>query len=196
MKESTSLLLDGECSDQELEQILVELEGDAALREQFSRQILAREAREGTRVRAPNFDFSAKVLAALHDEPAEPAVVVPFGARVRRLPWRTAVSLAAAATLGAVAVLVARPAALDAPGAIATPIASIPPSAVVAVSAEPVETQFAELADEDARQLRNYLMAYSQSRGQQGVGSTLGYARYAAYTDTRPTATTAERKKP
>jgi hypothetical protein len=47
-------------------------------------------------------------------------------------------------------------------------------------------------------------MAYSQSRGQQGVGSTLGYARYAAYTDARPavqptaqpTATTAEIKKP
>jgi negative regulator of sigma E activity len=195
MKETVSTLLDGECSDQELEQVLAEFERDPALREQFSRQILAREAREGTRIRAANLDFSAKVLAALHDEPsAEPAVVVPFGSRVRRLPWRAAISLAAAAALGAVAVLVVRPTALDAP--VATQSAAIPSGTVVPVAGEPVETQFAELADEDAAQLRNYLMAYSQSRGQQGVGSTLGYARYAAYTDARPTAQTAEIKKP
>lgn len=198
MKDTVSTLLDGECSDQELEQILAEFERDPALREQFSRQVVAREAREGTRIRAAHLDFSSKVLAALHDEPsAEPAVVVPFGARVRRLPWRAAASLAAAAALGAVAVLVVRPAALEAPGAVVAQTSAISPDAVVPVAAtQPVETQFAELADEDAQQLRNYLMAYSQSRGQQGVGSTLGYARYAAYTDARPTAQTAERKKP
>jgi negative regulator of sigma E activity len=197
MKDTVSTLLDGECSDQELEQILAEFERDPGLREQFSRQVLAREAREGTRFRAANLDFSAKILAALHDEPsAEPAVIVPFGSRVRRLPWRAAVSLAAAAALGAVAVLVVRPTALDAPGVVATQSAAIPPGTVVPVAGEPVETQFAELADEDAAQLRNYLMAYSQSRGQQGVGSTLGYARYAAYTDARPAAQTAEIKKP
>ena len=197
MKDQVSLLIDGECSDSELDQILAEMERDPALGQQFSRQVLAREAREGTRVRAANLDFSSKVLAALQDEPASgPAVVVPFGSRVRRMPWRSAVSLAAAAALGAVAVLVVRPTALESPGVTATQTAAIPPAAVVPVAAEPVETQFAELADEDARQLRNYLMAYSQSRGQQGVGSTLGYARYAAYTDARPTAQTAERKKP
>ena len=199
MKETVSKLLDGESSDTELEQLLAEFENDPALREQFSRQILAREAREGTRIRAANLDFSAKVLAALHDEtPAEPAVVVPFGTGVRRLPWRAATSLAAAAALGAVAVLVIRPATTDAP-VVASQSAAIPPDALVPAAAEPVETQFAELADEDARQLRNYLMAYSQSRGQQGVGSTLGYARYAAYTDARPaapSAKTVELKKP
>lgn len=195
-KDTVSALLDGEIGDQELEQILAEFERDRALREQFSRQILAREAREGTRVRAANLDFSAKVLAALHDEPsAEPAVVVPFRNRVRRLPWQTAMSLAAAAALGAVAVLVVRPVTPEAPAIAATQSAAIPADAV-GPAAEPVETQFAELADEDARQLRNYLMAYSQSRGQQGVGATLGYARYAAYTDARPAAKTAELKKP
>ena len=199
MKDQVSLLIDGECSDSELDQILAEMDRDPTLGQQFSRQVLAREAREGTRIRAAHLDFSAKVLAALHDEPtAEPAVVVPFGTRVRRLPWRAAASLAAAAALGAVAVLVVRPAALDAPGVMGTQTAAIPQDALVPVAtAQPVETQFAELADEDAQQLRNYLMAYSQSRGQQGVGSTLGYARYAAYTDARPTAQTAEiNKKP
>jgi len=197
MKETVSTLLDGECSDQELAQVLAEFERDPALREQFSRHILAREARQGTRIRAPNLDFSAKVLAALHDEPsAEPAVVVPFRSHVRRRPWQTAVSLAAAAALGAVAVIVVRPVAPPAPGVVATQSAAIPADAIVPVAAEPVETQFAELADEDAQQLRNYLMTYSQSRAQQGVGSTLGYARYAAYTDARPAAKTAELKKP
>jgi len=201
MKESVSTLLDGECSDRELEQLLAEFERDPAVREQFSRQVLAREAREGTRIRTANLDFSSKVLAALHDEPsAEPAVVVPLRNRVRRLPWRAAVSLAAAAALGAVAVIVVRPMGPEAPGSVATQTAGIPPAAIVPVAgAQPVETQFAELADEDAQQLRNYLMAYSQSRGQQGVGSTLGYARYAAYTDARPSAPaakTAELKKP
>lgn len=196
MKDTVSVLLDGECSDKELDQVLAEFERDPAMREQFSRQILAREARHGTRVRAANLDFSAKVLAALHDEPsAQPAVVVPFRSRVRRLPWQTAVSLAAAAALGAVAVLVVRPVTPEAPAIVATQ-GAIPAGSIMPAAAEPVETQFAELADEDARQLRNYLMAYSQSRAQQGVGSTLGYARYAAYTDARPAAKTAELKKP
>jgi len=196
MKETVSTLLDGECSDQELEQVLAEFERDPALREQFSRQVLAREAREGTRIRAANLDFSAKVLAALHDAPVDEPVVVPFRARLRRLPWQTATSLAAAAALGAIAVLVVRPVAPDVQGPVATQTAAVPAESIVPVATEPVETQFAELADEDARQLRNYLMAYSQSRAQQGVGSTLGYARYAAYTDARPSAKTAELKKP
>lgn len=198
MNETVSKLLDGECSDTELDQVLAEFERDPALREQFSRQILAREAREGTRIRATHLDFSSKVLAALHDVPDEPAVVVPFGQRVRRLPWRAASSLAAAAALGAVAVLVARPATVTVPVAVPVETASAPATGIVPVGGEPIETQFAELADADAQQLRNYLMAYSQSRGQQGVGATLGYARYAAYTDARPAARTAEqqRKKP
>lgn len=199
MNETVSKLLDGECSDTELDQVLAEFERDPALREQFSRQILAREALEGTRIRATHPDFSSKVLAALpQGAPDEPAVVLPFGQRARRLPWRAATSLAAAAAVGAIAVLVARPATVAVPVAVPVETASAPAADIVPVGAEPVETQFAELADADAQQLRNYLMAYSQSRGQQGVGSTLGYARYAAYTDARPAARTGEqqRKKP
>jgi negative regulator of sigma E activity len=198
MKDSMSLLLDGECSDSELDQILAEMERDPALREQFSRQVLAREAREGTRFRTANLDFSAKVFAALQNEPApaEPAVIVPIGNRVRRLPWRAAVSLAAAATVGAIAVLVVRPVGPGAPIAGTIETASVPAAGIIPVGAEPVEKQFSELADADAQQLRNYLMTYSQSRGQQGVGSTLGYARYAAYTDARPAARTTEIKSP
>ena len=82
MRESLSALLDGECSATELDRILAELERDPALRQQFSRQCLARDSRMGTRVRSADIAFADRVLAALQDEPA---VVVPFGDRVRRL---------------------------------------------------------------------------------------------------------------
>ena len=177
MKESLSVLLDGECSAAELDRVLAEMERDPALRAQFSRQCLARDSRMGTRIRSADLDFADRVLAALQDEPA---VVVPFGDRVRRMPWRAAVSLAAAAALGAVAVLVVRPQA-SGPAMPAYPGAAVQTAA--SAESEPAEMQFAELRGEHARQLRNYVMAYSQSRSQQGVGSTLGYARYAAYTD-------------
>lgn len=183
MKESVSALMDGECSPSELERLLSELERDPALREQFSRQCLVRESRQGTRVRSAQLDFSSSVLAALDREGVEPAVVVSMGNRVRRLPWRAAASLAAAAAVGAVAVMAIRPAGPD-PAASAAVALSPPAVTPAQVEGEPVETRYAELDDENARQLRNYLITY-QSRGQ-GVGATLGYARYAAYTDERP----------
>ena len=180
MNESLSALLDGECSPSELDQLLAEFDRDPDLRRQFARLCLAREARMGTRVRQPDLQFADRVLAALPGD--ETPVVVAMGDRVRRIPWRMATSLAAAAALGAVTVLAVRPAATPGidPGAMQT--AGVP---AMQAAAEPVETGFTELDDENARQLRNYLMAYSQSRGQQGVGTTLGYARYAAYNDDR-----------
>src|SRR5690242_8186134 len=99
MNESISALLDGECSPSELEQLLDQMERDPALREQFSRQCLARDSRMGTKVRSASLDFSSKVIAALHDEQPG-AVVVPFVARVRQVPWRAATGLAAAAAIG------------------------------------------------------------------------------------------------
>ncbi len=187
MKESLSALLDGECSASELDRALAELERDPALREQFSRQCLARDSRMGTRVRSADLAFADRVLAALQDEPA---AIVPFGDRVRRLPWRAAASLAAAAALGAIAVLVVRP---EAPTGSQIPVYPGATAQTAAVPAgEPADLQFAELEGEHARQLRNYVIAYSQSRGQQSVGVTLGYARYAAYTDAAPPARATE----
>jgi negative regulator of sigma E activity len=194
MNESLSALLDGQCSDSELDQILAEMERNPALRQQFSRLCLAHESRMGTRVRAADPQFADRVLAALQEEPA---VVVPMGDRVRRLPWRAATSLAAAAAVGAIAVLVVRPETAAIPLPEAAQTAGLSAAGAVPVAAEPVETQFAELESGSAQQLRNYLMAYSQSRASQGVGSTLNYARYAAYTDAAPaTARKTELKKP
>ena len=192
MKESLSALLDGECSPAELDRVLAELERDPDLREHFSRQCLARDSRMGTRIRKAQLDFPSRVLAALHSEQDAGSVVMPFGNGVRRLPWRAAVSLAAAATVGAAAVLALRPGTPETSPASQT--AAMSQAGVMPVPARPMETRFAELDDENARQLRNYLMAYSQSRGQQGVGSALGYARYAAYTGDRPVEQPPDRK--
>lgn len=173
MNESLSALLDGECDDQDLERILAEMEKDPALREQFSRQCLIRDARQGARVRAPDYGFSTRVLAGVRGE--SPGYL-PVTERVRRLPWRTAASLAAAAAVGAVAVLVAVPRASG-----PAPTAAAPASQMAAATAaEPVD-EIDALDDEHERQLRNYMMAYNRSRGEQSVRGVLGYARYAAY---------------
>ncbi|MGQ0586329.1 MAG: sigma-E factor negative regulatory protein [Gammaproteobacteria bacterium] len=192
MNESLSALLDGECSPSELDRLLAELDRDPELRRQFSRLCLARDGRMGIRVRSAELDFADRVLAALHTE--EPRVVVAIGDRIRRLPWRMAASLAAAAVVGAATVLAVRPDPAGMP--VAQP--AIPAAGTLTAQQDSLaaegETGFAELDDENARQLRNYLIAYSQSRGQ--VGSTMGYARYAAYTDDQPaTAQTTELKR-
>jgi len=200
MNEATSALLDGECSPSELEQLLDQMERDPALREQFSRQCLARDSRMGTKVRSAQLDFSAKVIAALHDEQPG-ALVVPFAARVRRGPWKAATGLAAAAAVGAMAVLVLKPEAPVGAPDDRVPVATTSPMASTAV-AMPVAASPAVAgmsSDEITRQqLQNYLRAYSQAREQQHVRSMLGYARYSAYTEVQRPAqpATTELKKP
>lgn len=49
------------------------------------------------------------------------------------------------------------------------------------------ELRWAQIEGDQARQLNNYLIDYSNYRSAQGVGGTLGYARFAAHTaDYRP----------
>jgi negative regulator of sigma E activity len=185
MNESISALLDGECSPRELERLLDEMERDPALREQFSRQCLARDARMGTKVRSAQLGFSSKVIAALHEE-RPGAVVVPFAARIQQVPWKAMTGLAAAAAIGAMAVLALKP---EAPvgGSAGLPVATTSPmaSAAVAVPVAATAGPAGAIAADDVtrQQLQNYLRAYSQAREQQHVRSMLGYARYAAYND-------------
>lgn len=173
-EESLSALLDGECTPGELSRLLQEMERDPALRERFSRMRLAQEARGGTQVRSARLDFASRVLAAL---PARPESTVTPLRGAMPLRWQPLAGLAAAAAVGVVAVLVLRPEGDPVPAVGPAPVAVVQP-------AEPPATTVAA-EDEQARQLRNYLIAYSQSRAQHGVGGTLGYARYAAYTGDR-----------
>lgn len=172
-EESLSALLDGECSPSELDRVLRQLDQDPAWRERFSRLSLAQDIRRGGRPQPVRSDFADRVLAALPERP-ERASPAPASARPSAPPRRRPlVALAAAAAVGAIAVLVLKPGPAVDP--VAAPVAAAP--------APDDDLRMAELDDENARQLRNYVMAYSQSRAQHGMGGTLGYARYAAYTD-------------
>lgn len=182
--ESLSALLDGECSPSELDTVLQDLERNPESRRRLSRQILAREARRGVAVRKADLDFADRVMAGLDALPAEAASakVVSMAPRSGAgFPWRPALGLAAAAAFGAVAVLVLRPAATPVPETAPT-VAAVSP-AVESEAAAPEQADWSSLDEQKRQQLRNYLIAYSQSRAQQGMSGTLGYARYAAYTD-------------
>ena len=176
--ESLSALLDGECPPEQLDAALARLARDPALRRRLSRQVLAGEVMRGMKVRAADLDFADRVMARLDTAPVG-AEVVPLAPRRSDVPWRYALGLAAAAGLGALAVLVFRPAA---PAAAPVPVAAVSAPVPAAAIVEATERDWTQLDDANRRQLRNYLIAYSQSRAQQGMGGTLGYARYAAYT--------------
>lgn len=173
--ETLSALLDGECTPAELDLLLQRMKDDPGLGQRFARMAMNQELRRGLRVPAVPADFADRVMAALPERPDAPAKGPKTGTNVvslpRRASWQPLAGLAAAAGLGAVAVLAMKPA--------PEPVA---PVAVPVAEAAPAEVEFVELSDANARQLRNYVMAYSQSRAQQGLGGTLGYARYAAYT--------------
>jgi len=110
-QESLSALVDGECSDAELDRLLAEMDRQPGLGQQWSRWHLSREAAEGTRVLDGQPCICAGVMAAL-EEPRRTGRVVDLAAfrrRVATLPWRPAVGLAAAASMGAAAMLFLAP---------------------------------------------------------------------------------------
>lgn len=191
-QELLSALLDGECSAEELDRILAQIEKDPSLAARYSRMMMAREARAGV-IRIADPGFADRVMSALDANPLAPGgSVVPF----RPSGWRAyrflapAAGLALAAGVGALAVLTLRPeAGAPLPATeVATEVATGGPASGAAI---PVSTAGApesgarywdQLEPDEVERLNAYLIAYSQSRAQQGMGSTLGYARYAAHT--------------
>lgn len=167
--EALSALMDGECSQAELDRLLVAMEHEPALKARYSRLCLARDSLKGVRAKSAQLDFSSRVLAALEREPV--SQVVPLR-RARLLVWRPLAGLAAAAALAAVAVLAIRPQST-------TPPAS---GHAVVQSPDAVNHHWAELDADNARRLNHYLAVHSQSRVLQGVGGGLSYARYATLT--------------
>jgi negative regulator of sigma E activity len=110
--ETISALLDGECSPEELDRLLEEMEASPEMKREFSRQVMAREAREGTRISKNQPCICADVMARLDEAPgdAHPQVVEFVRPRAALAPqWRPLAGLAAAAAFGAIAVLVALP---------------------------------------------------------------------------------------
>jgi negative regulator of sigma E activity len=175
--ESLSAMLDGECTPSEQASVLGALNRDPGLRRRLSRLTLVGESLRGVRVRTPDLDFADRVMAGLGQDQAPAATVRPSVPH-RRSRWRPVVGLAAAAGVVGLAVLALKP------RQPAAPAATAPAAATEAAAPAGAAQQWARLDDDRRQQLRNYLFAYSQARAQQGMG-TLGYARYAAYTDSR-----------
>lgn len=202
--ESLSSLFDGECSPEELDRVLDELDQSPDLKASFSRLCLSRDAVDGTRVLKGQRCIAAGVMAGLDDTPAA------GGGNVRELvrpprarpafQWRPLAGLAAAAAFGAVAVLVTTPRSQDSglvPSSmvpqVASPVGSNPVSApsfgkrqrnLHTVAATQEQTQ--QWQEDD---LRSYLIEHSNTLADRGMGGTLSYARFTAHTaDYRPQA--------
>ncbi len=114
-QESLSALLDGECSDAEIDRLLASLETSPELAQRWSRWQLRREIEEGTRYQRGQSCICAAVMAAIEDPanlPVRSGPVIDLAAwrrRVVALPWKPAVGFAAAASMGAAAVLFMAP---------------------------------------------------------------------------------------
>ncbi|WP_028080742.1 sigma-E factor negative regulatory protein [Solimonas soli] len=179
-QESLSALLDGECSDQELDALLEALDRSPELMGSWSRLHAAREARAGLRVR--RLDITAAVMARLDEAPDAPrAKVVELASRRKPLAWRPLAGLAAAASVAAVAVTLGFnfgtvPAAGNGPVETASaPAAALQPVALSAANDAGGNAQI----DDD---LRNYMIEHSNTLAERGVGGALSYARFAART--------------
>ncbi|WP_428312127.1 sigma-E factor negative regulatory protein [Hydrocarboniphaga sp.] len=110
-QESLSALVDGECSDAELDRLLAGLDDDTDLAQRWSRWHLRRDIAEGVRYEPGQACICAGVMAAL-EEPSKSGRVVDIAAFRRKLvalPWKPLVGFAAAASMGAAAVLFLAP---------------------------------------------------------------------------------------
>jgi hypothetical protein len=173
-QEKLSALLDGECSDAELDALLDELDRAPELKQQWSRLCIAHEARAGTRIRGVDVDIVGNVMAQISRAApdASGGKVVELASRRRApLTWRSWGGLAAAAAVAAVAVTLGLNfGALDAGR-----------EGQLVASAEGIDTsarlQTADAVDED---LRQYMIEHSNTLADRGVGGTLSYARFAA----------------
>ncbi len=197
-QETLSALLDGECTPEELDRLLDQLDRSPEMKEAYSRLCLSREAREGTRIARDQACICAGVMAGLDEAPlpASDKLVDLDSRRANRRAalarWKPLAGFAAAASFGAVAMLVTlpqtalvaqqhgeaapgfSPAALTAP--VSLPLPSARPQGLRAVSASAAEIQ--QMQEDD---LSNYLIEHSNTAASRGMGGTLSYARFAAH---------------
>jgi len=209
-KESLSALLDGECRDAELDQLLDAMSRDPQLGETWSRLCLTRDARDGRPVAQVQVDIVSAVMQGIAGDPVPTRKVVEisaFRSRVRRFA-RPAVGFAAAASMGAAAVLalqlqppandampsqvaaasnassgLAQPVSYDS-GATAARYASDSYANSSYTTSAPTQLQTVSINQdpEQMQMLREYLINHSDSVSGHGVGGALYYTRFAAHT--------------
>lgn len=197
--DSLSALLDGECSKEELDRVLAELERSPDVARQWSRLCLSRDVREGVQLRSAGACICGDVMNRLDTAPAPAdATVIDLAARqasrqsatrVLHNPiWKPLVGFAAAASMGAAAVFLLQPQAdtIDPDRQMGIPAAGT----LAHWQSSPTPAVQTVVLSEDqahADELHQYLMDHSSAVAGEGLGSTLRYARFAAHTaDYRP----------
>jgi negative regulator of sigma E activity len=194
--EMLSAALDGECSAEELDQLLKELEKSPEMKAQWSRLCLARDALAGAQLGLKQPDICSGVMKAIGDEAPSAKVAALVPRRPASL-WRPVIGLATAAGVASIAFVLGyhspSVAPVGSPKAVVATAPEAPAPKVKAVIAENTTTPRTapnagasgwESVDheEDARQLNSYLIDYSSYRSGAGMADTLGYARFAAHT--------------
>jgi len=185
-EETLSALLDGECSPQELDRLLDQLDRTPDLKQAYSRLCLARDAAEGTRIRKDQPCICAGVMAGLDEAPlpVSDKVADLDSRRVRAPLWKPLAGFAVAASIGAAAVLIALPEVRSGGSAGGgnsfVPQVSSPVSLPIPVSrSRHLQLVSAPAADEE--DLSSYLIEHSNAAAGRGMGGTLSYARFAAH---------------
>lgn len=207
--EKLSALLDGECSAEELDRLLEDLDRSPELKAQWSRLCTTRDTMEGVRIRKDQPCICAGVMANLDKAPAELAKpnVVELR-RPRSMIMKQAAGWAVAASVATVAMLVGVNSGHDHPAVSPLVGASVPASSPVTTEAvsypvviprQPRNLQSVALrttsnAGNNGEQkwqdagddLDNYLIEHNSSLAEQGMGmgGTLRTARFAAHSAT------------
>lgn len=209
--EKLSALLDGECSAEELDRLLEDLDRSPELKAQWSRLCLARDAMEGVRIREEQPCVCASVMANLDKAPAELAKpnVVELR-RPRSMILKQAAGWAVAASVATVAMMVGVNSGHDHPVAglasiptapVASPVTTEAVSYPVVIPRQSRNLQSVALRttaasnssgnnvsgeqkwQEAGDDLDNYLIEHNSSLAEQGMGmgGTLRAARFAAH---------------
>ncbi len=193
LDETLSAALDGECSPEELDQLLSGLENDPSAMQRWQRWSSVKASIAGVRTDHVSSDWSNAVMKSISMEP-RPVVVTPtitrplMASRVAQAPRRRRRRTWAAAGVTAslsVAVmgwmLVSNPAAVpDADVPAITP--SVQAVSQIAQLSEPRGVSVASSSQDESWLINEYLMAHHQHAGAQTVGNTLRRARFEGLT--------------
>lgn len=194
--ERLSALLDDELTHDEMIATLDQLEADQSLCKSWDHYALIGDAIRGEAIRATASGISAKVSAALEDEPSILAAPKPqtrkrdsieLGGR-RDIRWlRPAVGAALAASVAVAAVYIS-PFTDHAPNLQGEQVASAPaPSSnIVAAPGLPEGNRWKNLNEPGvALKLDQYLREHSEFSSSGGMGGVLPYASFVSYDNTR-----------
>jgi negative regulator of sigma E activity len=189
--EMLSAALDGECTSEELDQLIAAVGSDPAAMQRWQSWSAVKASLDGVRVGRVSADWSNAVMKSIAMEPA-PVMAAPAtralperGVRVVQTPRRrrrsTWAAAGAAASLSAVALgwmLVGNQAAVsESPGPAFSPTVNGTPAQVVQAGLSRVVREAPE-ARANTWLINDYLMEHHQLAGSQGMGSTLRQAQF------------------